>query len=602
MVIPILDLYNISFRFSENMSSALLTEVTSFLETNKKSKDHCPVSWAPKFDQLTALSNKDLSGIDEKLLTLFLDLSHRNWPFSSSENSKVDQSSDILDCFGKISDKQNHSKYSCFRVMIFNVLVKWSKSDKVVVILGKMKYFDKFPSWLKNLMPRVDCQKAVQEDPEQQAINEITCCVMKIACNALSNKTIGKHVFFLCSSSMGSLYRPDMFTNKRPEPSESSFGDALSTFYNDGLHFANEDLALKLMTNGTSAKLRELAVSGQKQASLACVHFDYLYMGHYAKTQGADEKSQMEMAEKQGMSLKEEANNLFKATEISKAYDCYKKSIEIWPYDAKTWGNLALCCQKLNRAKEEKEAAFSCLQKDPNWWKSWCRVGDVLKKKKTSHMAFLAYSVADGLQKSNEISERLSEFNKEPPIDLETEFAVKNPLEFFINESKDKCALFTGYQILKSNIKYAKTLESNVGETITLSAATFGSKTKHFSHTEWVVNIFSHKEHKPISVATNIGKPNASDLKNAFFRAICFPINGKASCPSVMLLAHRFAYAYSSIVEAVAPLSIFVRLETRKEAEIASAKFNTNPNGDNSLAGEAEIKNLQNVYHHSVEE
>ena len=587
------------------MSSAVLTEVTSFLESNKKSKEHCAIQWVPKFNQLTAFTNKDLSGIDEKLLSVFVDLSHRNWPFSNTDNNKSDQSTDILDTWAKSPEsKPNHSKYTCFRVMIFNVLVKWSKSDKIIIFLGKLKYFDKFSSWLKQLMPRLDCRKTagLHEDPELQQINDITACVMKLACNALCNKTIGKHVFFSCASTMGTLYRPDLFTTKTPDPSEARFDDAFGTFYNEGLHFANEDLALKLITNGTSAKLRELAISGHKQASLACVHFDYLYMGHYAKSQGSDEKSQMENAEKQGMSLREEANNLFKSQQFVKAYDCYKKSTEVWPYDAKTWGNLALCCQKLGRAKEEKEAAFCCLQKDPNWWKSWCRVGDVLKKKKTSRMAFMAYTVADGLQKSNEISERLSEFNKETPVDLETEFSVKNPLDFFIKESKDNCALFTGYQIMKSNIKFAKTLEPNVGETITLSAATFGSKTKHFSHTEWVVNVFSHKEQKPISVATNIGKPNASDLKNAFFRAICFPINGKPSCPSVVLLAHRFAYAYSSIVEAVSPLSIFVRLETRKEAEIASAKFNTNPSGDNSLAGESEIKNLQNVYHHSVDE
>ena len=585
-------------------STASLNEILTFLESNRKSKECCPISWKSKFTALSSLPLKDIAAVDEKIFANLVELSHRSWPYGDT-NRNADNTLDILDFYGKISSNESGDRtYTCFRVMIFELLVGWSGCDKVVSMLGKLKYFDKFPAWLKQLMPNVDFAKPNKfiQDPEFQVIAEITFCIMKLAVNAMSNKSIGKHVFFLCASTMGSLYKPDVATDRSIEHMNDRFAEVFGTFYNEGLHFAHEDLALKLMSNGTSAKLRELTMHGQRQACLATVHFDYKFMDAYAKTQGNDELNQMAASEKQGMTLKEEANNLYKNNEVSKAYDCYKKSIEIWPYDAKTWGNLALCCQKLNRAKEGKEAAFACLQKDPKWWKSWCRVGDVLNKKKTSRLAYLAYTVADHLQKSNEISERLAEFNREKAIDIDTEFNIKDPLEFFLNETQEKCALFIGYQVLKSDTKKIKTLEENVGETISISAASFGSKSSQFGISDWVFNVYSHKEKKPISVSNCISKPNGSDLKNAFLRAVCFPMNGKACIPTVLLVAHRFAAHFSYLVDAVTPYKIFVRLETKKEAEFASIKFNTNPNGDNSQAGEADIKTLQNVYHQSTEE
>jgi len=357
-----------------------------------------------------------------------------------------------------------------------------------------------------------------------------------------------------------------------------------------------------IITEAVTMQARMEAMQVQKQACLATIHFDYKFMDAYAKTQGNDELQQTAVAEKVGMSLKEDANILYKNNEVSKAYDCYKKSIEVWPYDAKTWGNLALCCQKLNRAKEGREAAFACLQKDPKWWKSWCRVGDVLNKKKTSRLAYLAYTVADHLQKSNEISERLAEFNREKPIDLDAEFYVKDPLDFFLNESNEKCSLFIGYQVLKSEAKKIKTLDENLGETISISAACFGNKTSQFGMSEWVFNVYSHRDKRPISVGNCIAKPNGNDLKNAFFRALCYPMSGNPCIPTVMLVAHRFAAHFSYIVDAVTPFKIFVRLETKKEAEFASLKFNTNPSGDNSENGESDNKSLKNVYHQSMEE
>ena len=585
-------------------ATAPLSEIITFLESSKKSKNCCPISWKPKFIDLVSLTSKELSSIDEKLFANFIEFTHRNWPFGDA-NRNAENPVDVLDFYGKSGVTQSGDlTYTCLRVMIFDLLVNWSSCDKIVAMLGKVKFFDKFPAWLKQLMPNVDFAKPSKfiQDPEYQIIAEITHCIMKLAVNTMGNKTIGKHVFFLCASTMGSLYKPDVATDRSTEHVNDRFAEVFGAFYNDGLHHASDDLALKLMSNGTSAKLRELTMHGQRHACLATVYFDYTFMDAYAKTQGSDELNQLAQSEKQGMRLKEEANALYKNNQVSKAYECYKKSIEIWPYDAKTWGNLALCCEKLSRVKEGKEAAFACLQKDPNWWKSWCRVGDVLSKKKTSRLAYLAYTVADNLNASNEISERLADFNHEAPIDLETEFYVKNPLHFFLNESQDKCALFIGYQVLKSDSKKIKSFDEYIGETISISAASFGSKTSQFGIQEWVFNVYSHKEKKPISVGNCIAKPNGADLKNAFFRALCFPVNGRQCIPTVLLVSHRFAAHYSYLVEAVSPFKIFVRLETKKEADFASIKFNTNPSGDNSQSGESEVKSLLSVYNQCMEE